>query len=281
MKTKTIDIDLGVMPHSWNEMSEKQVRRVIKAMLSNMDVTRFRLEMLRLFTDLLILQKPDTCRNRSIHFLVKFPHQDECFLSVDAIRDMGASFDWLLEPSDLWVQKLPKLMLKKKRILYGPDSGLCNITFNEYISANDCYEAYMMTKDIKYLDQLVAVLYRAEKAEYNPLSPDNDGDRREKFNPFTYEPRAKQVSKLDIISKTIILFYYTGCRRELQNRFPDVFNGHESGGVKKGIPGLAGLVSRLNDGDPTKNESIRNTYLYDILEELQKNEELSEKMKSK
>lgn len=277
---KTIDIDLGIMPKNWNEMTPKQVSQVVKAMLANLDITRFRIEMLRIFTDLLILQKPDTCRNRTPHFLVKFPHQEECFLSVDAIRDMGASFDWLLEPSDLWQQKLPELLVGKKSF-YGPAAALTNINFSEYISANECYSVYMATKKELYLDRLIAVLYREEKALYNPYSPDFNGDRRELFNPFTYEKRSELLSKISMVEKTIILLYYTGCRRELQRRFPDVFNGSEGGEPKKGIPGLAGLVSRLNDGDPTKNESIRNSALYDILEELQKNEELAEKMKSR
>lgn len=277
---REISIHIDEMPKTWNELSLQQLQSVTKCLLQKLSKTRFRVEMLRIFTDLLILQKPHTYRNRTPHFLVKFPHHEQCFLSADTIRDMGATFDWLTEPSDLHAQLLPVVKVGFKKY-YGPADTLTNITFNEYISANELYTVYMATKNEKFLNQFIAALYRLEDKKYIPNDPNFSGDRREPFNPFTLEKRAVKIAKLDDVSKTIILLYYTGCRRELQRRFPDVFNGEESSDPKKGIPGLAGLVSRLNNGDATKNESIRNSMLYDILEELQKNEEISQKMKSK
>lgn len=138
---------------------------------------------------------------------------------------------FLREPTEyapLTEQLLPKLPYLKwyqglGARLWGPRAGFRNLRFAEFIFADAYYGRYLQTNDETQLDRLVAVLYRAQRADYRPTAPDYGGDRREDFNENLLDARTRHVALLPHHVKYAVLLWYRGCRHQLETRFEYVF----------------------------------------------------------
>jgi hypothetical protein len=150
-----------------------------------------------------------------------------------------------------------------KRSWYGPDNALTNITFSEFIHAETAYDKLITSGDDKYLNRLVAILYRPS-GNMKPKDPEFRGDVRRAFNDFTIDRQAKRAFFIQDNIKTAILIYYIGCRYAITKTFPDVFSG--SGSEKTDTyRSYMNLVEVLANYDVTKKDDIRSAYLYDVL----------------
>jgi hypothetical protein len=86
-----------------------------------------------------------------------FEYKD--FHEIEA-EQLANSFTFLLTDSDLpsdWL--IPVLEIEHLR-LYGPDSALYNLVFEEFLYAEGMVDNYYKTKDDKWLDQLIGILFR-------------------------------------------------------------------------------------------------------------------------
>jgi hypothetical protein len=122
--------------------------------------------------------------------------------------------EFALKPITLTKNLLPVLGVPFSfKKLYGPEDHLKNIVFIEFIKAERNYTRFTRTGEIKYLNELVAILYRPKKKNYNPESPDHDGDIREKYNDYNVVSRVDLVSRISLRKRLAILLYYYGCRK--------------------------------------------------------------------
>ncbi len=99
--------------------------------------------------------------------------------------------------------------------LYGPEDMLKNIVFIEFIKCERAYTRFTRTGKIQFLNELVSIIYRPKKKDYNPESPNYDGDIRERYNDYNVSLRAKAVARISIRKRLAVLLFYYGCRKNI------------------------------------------------------------------
>lgn len=147
--------------------------------------------------------------------------------------------------------KLTDFKMKRFRVgftyFYAPADDLKNLTIDEFRFTDPLYINYKKTKNIDFLDALVAVLYRPKRKDYNPSSPEFNGDVREDFNEHLTVKYAKKVAKLSEHKKHLIYLAYEGARNQIITDCPNLFNSSEK--IKQGRDfGLSGLILELAGG---------------------------------
>lgn len=276
------------LPDTWNELSKKQLLRITK--LLNKKVRKTVLEIL-VFLELTgtVIQKNKRVfrLDHSVGFFFTkktgFGKLNQPFLLYpDEMAWMLKRVEKFFDTVDLTKNKLPSLRNVFHRY-YGPQENMFTSTLAEWVHAEFNYSMYAKTGKKEFLNKLVAVLYRRKAKNYNPNSPEATGDKREKFNEFTFERRAKRLRFVPKHKKTAVFMFYTGIRNHLQNAHPKTFGG--SGDQTSDLgKSLQSMVRSLNEGDPLRNEKLLATNVHDVLTEiesaLKQQEKLNKKMKS-
>lgn len=170
---------------------------------------------------------------------------------------------------------IPALIIKKK-IFYGPENALTNISFAEYRQACVHFSAFAENKMEDELNKLVSCLYRPERNNYKAVSKqvDYDGHRREKFNPHIVLQRAEIFKKVPFHKRFAIYLWFRNCLNFLNNGTISV-EGNEinleilydkSNDSKPDGLGNAGTLFRMADeGTFGSIKETDETGLYDIL----------------
>jgi hypothetical protein len=110
--------------------------------------------------------------------------------------------------------------------LYGPKDSLQNITIEEFAFADKAFTNYLQSKDEKWLNRLVACLYRTKNSNTLPQDhPDFVDDARKPFNSYSLTYTEKYVSKLPDEVKICVLLFFWGCRNQIANTYKNVFSG--------------------------------------------------------
>jgi hypothetical protein len=191
---------------SWNELTEKQLKRVAKLLFSDKSYHSYLIRQMMVMTGL-----------KRRHVISFTPEQ---------LTQLNHLFDFLLEENNLTRQLIPSFSIGLlRRKLYGPGDGLASVNANEFMEADDYYMEFEKTKDIKQIDKLIACLYRPKNKEVNVKSEAFAGDVRLPFNPYTVERRAKKIAWLDSSTKLGILLWYKGCRGAWEAFFDKIFSG--------------------------------------------------------
>jgi hypothetical protein len=209
-----IDGRLRLVPATWNELSRPLLLRVLAVLYGpNADVQQLRIKLLAV-----LLQVP-------LALVV---------LHVTPVQVVQIQWltNFLLEELTLTAQLLP--WLKRPgwrhwlgRRWWGPRESLRNVSFAEFIFADAYFVAYARSQEPAHLDQLVAVLYRPQRADYDPTAVSFLGDRREDFNEHLVPARARCFAALDMTEKLAVLTWYRGCRLQLERDYPLVFEAPE------------------------------------------------------
>lgn len=123
----------------------------------------------------------------------------------------------------------------------GPKAALANISFGQYLAANDAFHDFHNTKDIVFLDLLVTHLYVPEGQHYNPEHVDQ---------------RLVAVAQIDVAVKYGVCLFFQACQQWIAtNNALDIGGGHlvdltvlfkKSESNTTGVPGI-GLKSTLYD----------------------------------
>lgn len=92
-----------------------------------------------------------------------------------------------------------------QRPLYGPADALSNVRFLEFVFADSYFVAYASSQEEKWLDLLLAVLYRPQRRRYRPQAANYAGDRRQDFNENLVDARAADLAALPQAQKLAIL----------------------------------------------------------------------------
>lgn len=271
--------DIRLHLPKWNELSRKQLLYICKLFRSGLDANTFRLKAFLELTGVKALPRKIV----KDHVYWEFKKRKEQFWMTDMeLTWFLQAVNYLTDNCKLTVNLFPSFLIGLRRY-WGPCRECRNLSWKEFIHAEGQFFAYNHSKPERkqfYLNMLCAVLYRPERADYHPMSPDYNGDRRQLFNDFVYPKRAKWFSLLPIDKRYSAYIFYAGCRNAIVEAHPLTF---KSGGVsseapKSPVKGLIQLVTDLNQGDVTKNEQILNSPAWDVLDLL---ERMIEKQKPK
>lgn len=208
------------VPETWNELTGKQLIRVMEVLYGNYATDTALLNLLKILTGMSWYRFFRTGMKHKAPFL-----------------DLAT---FLINTNSLTDQLLPVY----KRF-HGPAKDFDNITGEEFVFSEDLYfkcftqagpdEPRQMHEE--YLNELVAILYRRQKPGYK-LKVNKDGDPREAFNQYVSAFYAMTyICKWPLAAKLAIFTWYETCRQQMIDSNPDVFDGGS------GEPAKYGLVS--------------------------------------
>jgi hypothetical protein len=176
-------------------------------------------------------------------------------------------------------QLIPVITAGKER-LYGPGDRMINITAGEFAKAETRYQSYLNTGDEKYLNELIAVLYRPNKRFINlrKFFQHWDGENRVDYHDF-HLARAKAIGKIDHVTRLCILLHFEGCRNYAVNQNPEIFEPDGSDEPENNT-GWAGIFQAISD-KPTEIEQIARLNFWTLLFDLKQKAIQAKKLESK
>ena len=280
------------LPGKWNELSCKQYLSVCEILETYSNINELRLLLLLKISGIRVLRNKIKYIDNERCFKIIYNRSVYGWISVVDLAFVASAFDFIFNVTKnkegvqqygidckLTTNLLPHIVVKKANIfklqkstiLYGPDDGLTNLVFSEYISAETNLSRWHNTKDDTYLYKFLAVLYRPGKKESEWKLPTFDGDMRLPFNEASIDKHAKLTAQLSAVERKAILLWYSGCKQFMFERFPHVFSRENSTGkTQDPFKSFMDLVAILADNKPADKPIIRKQLLFDILDSLEK-----------
>jgi hypothetical protein len=182
----------------------------------------------------------DAAKLKALKVLLGFSLYRFSLIPMDAKAAMIEHITWVFEKNTLTTQLITSYKYLFGKKLYGPADAFDNLTMGEWNACEIYYDLLVQHEDEGALTNLVAVLYRRAKENYN-TKLDSDGDIRVEFNPNEISYHAKTVKRWPLNVKLAILFWYDGCREHLKSLY-DLFG---SGGDGTEEPGMFELIRGL------------------------------------
>lgn len=230
-------------PAKWDELTKDQLLLLAATMGSKL-----------IFKD---------ARNILAILLYKVPVRLVKHLNSLSLDDIGDTISFLFKKNTLnnWLIEAFRHRLFK---YYGPKKQLSNITVDEYILTERCYEQFGNTKNAEYLDTLAAILYRPKRFS------DIDNDIRRQLTAYGYIKRAKRFKSLPLRLKYAIYLNYEGCRNYIIENNKDVFTPGKSTGKqeKQSLTPWADIVSSSAPGAFGTIKETKAANLHEFLKKL-------------
>lgn len=253
---------LFIIPEEWNELTGKQLITIAGLLHSNLEEDIFYLKALQCLSNL---------------STVKFMLQP-----LDAKLNCFEHLDWLQSSDDK--ELLTKQLLPKYKGLYGPTDELGNLLLVEFHYTEIAYQNLITTNEVQYLNELVAIMYREPKANYDHAR-NSEGDHRVIFTDNDIAYHTKKVAKWPLAVKQAILMWYDGCRQDLVNSYSTVYPASSTKKDDNYSAGLYQLIRSLageNYGTIDKVEQLTvHTAHLELSCMIADNEKLKEQLKSK
>jgi hypothetical protein len=285
----TLEIKIGaksetiLYPSSWNELTRTQLIDISKLFLHKKNETLFRVEsvMLLIGRKTMLFKKWVNLRftiasmrnSKNTELLVQLTDQLEG-LNVSIYR-ISETLDFLFKEN-----ALTKNLIEKFKGLHGPSDLFGNVSLIEYLKADIRCKSYENTGDEKYLNELIAVMYRPAKYFWwlrKYLT--SDDDPRQQYGDKFIKNSVK-ISRWPLPLRNAIYLYFKGCMAGLMERYPNVFKEDNSSGEQSGY-GMAGLITALAGEKFGNPEQTASTMLHHILIYLEQDAIIAEKIKSK
>lgn len=249
------------IPQSWNELSDRQLKRLAKLANSGIKGVYF---------DYLVLVG---LLNLKWWNLIS---KAKCGLLIYNVpfSELKKQYYWFYEELTL-TRFIPSLKIKSK-ILYSPADRIINLTIGEFAAADDFFLGWLRTKDYDYLRYLAAVLYR---------ECDEKG-KRVAFDKLELDHRASLLNKVKKNTLLAILLSYQGCRTYLERAHSTAFPKPKKGAKPKKVPvsSLFGKIvlqfagGKFGTYTETDNTNVY-TFLAEFEEKIKENKLLQSKYK--
>lgn len=232
-------------PSDWNELTKNQLLFVSR--LFHGKLTRVEFKLRALFNFLSITPK-----------VKKRLHPDDAYFLCETL-------DFLFNEVSLTRNNLPVIRTGGKKYI-GPSDAMMNCTFGEFTMANSLLDSFSKTRDQKYLDEMVAVLYRSKKWFWSIRKSFTDNqDPRKRFVKRSLKRRAGIIAQVDYHVKYSIFLFFSGVLNSLPELYPYVYQHKGDSGSEDN--GWASLIISLADGktDDKSLETVMNSNLYNVL----------------
>ena len=244
MNQVEIDGKTYFTPSEWNELTKKQVLFVSRLFHKQITIVDFKFRALLNF--LSVSQK-----------VIKRIHPEDAYFLCE-------SLDFLFKEVSLTKNLLPVITTGRRKYL-GPADAMMNCTFGEFMMANSLLDSFSMTKEQKYLDEMVAVFYRPRKLFWFIRKAYSDNqDPRRKFVNRSLKHRCQRIARLDYDVKYSVFLFFSGVLNSLPLLYPYVYE--QQGGTGSEDNGWASLIISLADGktDDKSLETVMNSNLYNV-----------------
>ncbi|WBA42986.1 hypothetical protein [Hymenobacter canadensis] len=242
------------VPASWNELTRAQLLGVMGILYGSPECPPLppRLRLLAVLSGVPVAQ------------LLALP-------AVQCVQLYAATDFVFDEQQRLTEQLLPELQALGSRVRWvGPRSSFRNLLFGEFIFADTYFRAWSTHRSAQALDWFLATLYRPLVPGLGPSDVRWQGDRREPFNEHRTEYLAQTLTRIPDAQKLAIATWYRGCRGQLEQEFPEVFEVHEADAGSAQQAGDWGRVLRkLSGGAFGTLEQTSRQHARTILAEMQ------------
>ena len=245
MNQVEIDGKTYSMPSDWNELTRKQVVFVSRLFQGHLCMADFKLR--ALFDFLSIRPK-----------IKKRIHPEDAYFLCE-------SLDFLFKEVSLTRNLLLVIRTGWWKFI-GPSDAMMNCTFGEFTMANSMLDAFSKTKEQKYLDEMVAVLYRPRKWFWFIRKDLTDNqDPRERFVNRSLKKRCSRIASVDYDIKYSVFLFFSGVLNSLPVLYPHVYQQKGDAGSEDN--GWASLIISLADGktDDKSLETVMNSNLYNVM----------------
>lgn len=199
---KIIDFDFEIASH-WSELDPHQAASAIEV-LSYSKADRFVIAASLLA---LLFQK-------HWDIISVLPEED--------LHSLIPCTNFLIEEAPPLKNFFPELNIRKKKC-FAPSDSLGNIGFGEWCFAFQFYTYYQKTKDISWLNKLIAAIYRPSDPNQNANDINYKGDIREVFNENLIDKRAIAVQGIPYKFKLAILAWFSIAVNQIMQQRPNVF----------------------------------------------------------
>ena len=272
-----------IYPNCWNDLTKDQLLFIVRIFKLKYDDLEFKIRTAFYLLNIKVSSGDSTFRAPDVLHMIQLHNADPLYISNQQILFIANSISFLTHTytdekdkqflslnSSLTINKIPSFKHKGK-LYYGAGENLFNITFDEYLEADNHFMNFLKSNEEIHLNKLIASLYRPMSKNYKHNSADSTGDNRQPFNSNIIDYNADIFNSLDPDYKIAISLFYNGCRQFISNNFKNVFNTKSK--TKKPsneLPASLALVDALTNDDVTKNDLVRKSLLYDVLVRLER-----------
>lgn len=267
-------------PANWDEVTGFHALDIASALISSSTIqefkTRLMLRWLKLegkiysFGDRIYTSQGSKRKTLKLHSKGK-----ALFICPEDWYMLCETLDWMFITAPDGKTKLfhsrltrnPIPVIKCKRlVLHGPDDMLSNCSSIEFAKADTRLQSYRNTGAEKYLDELIAVLYRP-RGYFRVLKKYATGyyntDVRLPYSD-AHLANAARISKLPADQRQAILMWFEGCSHTMADKYDAVFSGGPSG---EDNLGWAGVFQRIAD-KATEIEKVMAVNIHTLLFDL-------------
>lgn len=152
----------------------------------------------------------------------------------------------LMHEHIIWVfeqKEITKQHLTSYKNFFGPADDFENLRMKEFHAAEMAFYKLSEEQGIDYLNELIAILYRPAKKDYD-LKRNVDGDVRICFNTNETEFFKYKIKRWPLNIKRAILMWYHGCRQQLEENYKPVFEGNQTS-YKNYYDGMYGMMRSI------------------------------------
>lgn len=218
MKTILINKRFYEVPEKWEELSQKQLLRVMDTLfLKGYTAEQMLLRLLQVLTGM-----------STFRFF-------KC--AIEDLEDFLYVSMFLLSPDMVFTKNLIPFYKHSHTKFYGPEDFLDNLRMKEFALTENYYLKWFDSnkEDIEALNELIAILYRPAPAKYD-FRKNPNGDFRERFNQPTSSYYARTyVASWPMNVKLVIATWYNGCRLHMVKVNKDVFEGGSEDPLRYGL----------------------------------------------
>jgi len=246
MHTLTIFDKQFQVPGKWNELSKPQLLKIAELFSKKLKKEAFEILLISYFTGIKI---------------------ENLNVISNSLPEIAQIFNFLQNKITLSKNYLPELKIKNK-ILFGPEDGLMNLTFEQFvIYSENAFAEYAKTEKVEVLNYFIATLYTYKQSV---------------FNEKDILSIQKLVAKIPLSEKNAIVLFYVGCRNYLMDKYQELFANSKKDNSKNADPlAFLQLIDQLNNEDVAKNELIKTSKIYEVFYRLNEIVKQSNKIKNK
>lgn len=257
------------VPDNWNRLTRKQLLTIVNLFKFDLDITAYRVIAFNALANVKLTGKSRENDPNGLNTYQVKNQYGKFWITASLYHELLKTVDFISKPPTLTNQLFPTIRVLGTR-LYGPEEACYNITYNELIYAQLAYTNFTNTKEVKHLNELVAVLYRPRKKKLNKRDPKWNGDKREPFSAFLYQNRSWWMRFIPWKVKYAIYVFYSGSLAHMEAEHPLCFKAGTriSSTPKQSNPAkeLIDLIPVITKNDPTKEKDILNASAYTVFD---------------
>jgi hypothetical protein len=252
-------IHIKKLPSAWHELTLQQIYAVSKLFILNNGATDFVVRFFMAITGWKLLHKKEVSENEKTWYWFNAKEKGKFLVDGDVYASLIKNLEWITSEIKL-ISVLPE---------FGPfkpvDVRLYEVSLDEYLFLDSAFSAFVKTKQKKYLNRMLSIVYRTKK---------------ETWNNNILDKKARWFWLVPFYKKYVIFLWYVGLKDFLKCEYPFVWQSSGSGEISH-AQAILNLLSSLNNGDVTKNKELLKTHVHEAFYELNLKAEQAIKLKSK